>query len=540
MFTSLRGRIIVIFALVGVSTGYLVNRGIKLGLDLQGGMHLVLEVYDPDGTMTSEARADAIDRSERILRTRIDQFGVEEPSVQKVGGDRIIVELPGIGLDDESRAKDLIQQSAFLEFKLVLPVTELQSALARIDRQIVAALGVDSLRALGRDEEGPSQDIQNLIFGGQSADSTQADSTGVEEEPEEKDQSVNLSPFTSLLLSGDVEGAYLVATEDVEVAELFLAIPQVQRALPRNISLHWEADPIGLGQRTYHRLYVTEEDAFVTGEMLQGATAQRDPQFNQPQVAFEFDRAGGRRFSNFTTQHIGDNIAIVLDDEIVSAPVVQDRIGASGVINMGNADMLEAADLALVLRAGALPARLEIMEERTVGPSLGQDSIDRGRIAGLVGMVLVILIMTLYYHVAGISAVMALGVYLMLVLGGLSAFGATLTLPGMAGLILSVGMAVDANVLIFERIREELMLGRATRTAVDEGFAHALSAIVDANITTLITALILFQFGSGPVKGFAVTLSIGIVASFFSALYVTRTFFLIYLSGKKASDPISI
>ena len=540
MFTSLRGRIIVIFALVGVSTGYLVNRGIKLGLDLQGGMHLVLEVYDPDGTMTSEARADAIDRSERILRTRIDQFGVEEPSVQKVGGDRIIVELPGIGLDDESRAKDLIQQSAFLEFKLVLPVTELQSALARIDRQIVAALGVDSLRALGRDEEGPSQDIQNLIFGGQSADSTQADSTGVEEEPEEEDRSVNLSPFTSLLLSGDVEGAYLVATEDVEVAELFLAIPQVQRALPRNISLHWEADPIGLGQRTYHRLYVTEEDAFVTGEMLQGATAQRDPQFNQPQVAFEFDRAGGRRFSNFTTQHIGDNIAIVLDDEIVSAPVVQDRIGASGVINMGNADMLEAADLALVLRAGALPARLEIMEERTVGPSLGQDSIDRGRIAGLVGMVLVILIMTLYYHVAGILAVMALGVYLMLVLGGLSAFGATLTLPGMAGLILSVGMAVDANVLIFERIREELMLGRATRTAVDEGFAHALSAIVDANITTLITALILFQFGSGPVKGFAVTLSIGIVASFFSALYVTRTFFLIYLSGKKASDPISI
>ena len=540
MFTSLRARIIVILAMIGVSIGYLVSNGIKLGLDLQGGMHLVLEVYDPDGTMTAEARADAIDRSERILRTRIDQFGVEEPSVQKVGGDRIIVELPGIGPNDESRAKDLIQQSAFLEFKLVLPVTELQSALPRIDRQIVAALGVEELRLLGRDEEGPSQDIQNLIFGGQRADSAQTDSTGVEEEPEEEDQSLNLSPFTSLLLSGDVEGAYLVATEDVEVAQRFLALSEVQRALPRNVSLHWEADPIGLGQRTYRRLYVTEEDAFVTGEMLEDATAQRDPQFNQPQVSFQFNRAGGRRFSNFTTAHIGDYIAIVLDGEIVSAPVVQDRIGASGVINMGNADMLEAADLALVLRAGALPARLEIIEERTVGPSLGQDSIDRGRIAGLIGMVLVILIMTLYYRVAGILAVMALGVYLMLVLGGLSAFGATLTLPGMAGLILSVGMAVDANVLIFERIREELILGRATRTAVEEGFSHALSAIVDANITTLITALILFQFGTGPVKGFAVTLSIGIVASFFSALYVTRTLFLIYLSGKKASDPISI
>ena len=541
MFTSLRARIIVILTMVGVSIGYLVTNQIKLGLDLQGGMHLVLEVYDPDGTMTAEAKADAIDRSERILRTRIDEFGVEEPSVQVVGGDRIIVELPGIGLDDESRAKDVIQQSAFLEFKLVLPVTELEARLALIDRQIVGALGVDSLRALGRDQEGPSQDLQDLIFGGgRNADSTQADSTGAAEDPEEEDQSVNLRPFTSLLASGDVEGAYLVATEDVEVAEIFLALPELQRALPRNISLHWEADLVGLGQRTYRRLFVTEEDAFVTGDMLEDATAQRDPQFNQPQVSFQFNRAGGRRFSNFTTQHIGDYIAIVLDDEIVSAPVVQDRIGASGVINMGNSDMVQAADLALVLRAGALPVRLEIMEERTVGPSLGQDSIDRGRIAGIIGMVLVILIMTLYYRVAGILAVMALGVYSILVMGGLSAFGATLTLPGMAGLILSVGMAVDANVLIFERIREELILGRATRTAVDEGFGHALSAIVDANITTLITALILFQFGTGPVRGFAVTLSIGIVASFFSALYVTRTFFLLYLSGKKASDPISI
>ena len=228
MFTSLRGRIIVIIALVGVSLGYLFTNQIKLGLDLQGGMHLVLEVDDPEGTMVSEARADAIDRAERILRTRIDEFGVEEPLVQKVGSDRIIVELPGIGLNDESRAKDLIQQSAFLEFKLVLPVTELEAALSRIDRQIVGALGVDSIRALSRNEEGPSQDIQNLIFGGQGADSTptdstQADSTGVEQGPEVEDPSVNLRPFTSLLSSGDIEGAYLVGTEDVEVAQLFLA-----------------------------------------------------------------------------------------------------------------------------------------------------------------------------------------------------------------------------------------------------------------------------------------------------------------------------
>jgi len=224
----------------------------------------------------------------------------------------------------------------------------------------------------------------------------------------------------------------------------------------------------------------------------------------------------------------------------MSAPVINDRIGASGVIEMGNADMAEAADLALVLRAGALPAPLRIEEERTVGPSLGQDSVDQGSRAGIVGMILVFGIMLAYYRVAGLLSIFALCIYVLLVMGGLAAIGATLTLPGLAGLVLTVGMAVDANVLIFERIREELIKGRATRTAVDEGFGHALSAIVDANLTTLITALILFNFGTGPVRGFAVTLSIGIVASFFSALYVTRTFFLLYLHRKKASDPISI
>jgi preprotein translocase subunit SecD len=208
---------------------------------------------------------------------------------------------------------------------------------------------------------------------------------------------------------------------------------------------------------------------------------------------------------------------------------------------MGSGTPLEeASDLALVLRAGALPAKINIIEERTVGPSLGQDSIDAGRIAGMLGMALVVLVMIAYYRIAGILAVGALGVYVVLVLGGLAGIGATLTVPGIAGLILSVGMAVDANVLIFERIREELAVGRATRTAVEEGFQHAFSAILDANMTTLITALILFQFGTGPVRGFAVTLSMGIVASFFSALFVTRSFFLLYLKGKKVSDPISV
>ena len=224
----------------------------------------------------------------------------------------------------------------------------------------------------------------------------------------------------------------------------------------------------------------------------------------------------------------------------MSAPVIRDRIGARGRIEMPGSTIEEARDLALVLRAGALTAPLRIMEERTVGPSLGDDSVSQGTRAFLVGLTFVLVVMVMYYRVAGLLAVFALGIYVILVLGGLAAINATLTLPGIAGLILSVGMAVDANVLIFERIREEVALGRATRTAVDEGFGHALSAIVDANITTLITALILYQFGTGPIQGFAITLSIGIVASFFSAIFVTKTFFYLYLTRKKASDAISI
>lgn len=547
MFKTLRGRLIAIAVVIGVAAWQLYSHKsetgewLKLGLDLQGGMHLVLEVDDPDSTMTADAKSDMIDRVDRIIRTRIDQFGVEEPLIQKVGGDRLIVELAGI--DDEDRAKGIIQESAFLEFNLVLPTTEFDQALSRIDRTIVATLGVDSIRALGRDVVDESDDLENLLFGTDSSavqDSAVADTTAAEPDPEASIEDA-LRPFSSLLFTGDVEGTYFVAAEDRLIADQFLAMEEVQRGFPRDQKLRWGADLIAQGARNYYRLYVLEEDAFLTGEELEDATAQRDPQFNQSQVQFELSRAGGRRFARFSGANVGNYLAIVLDNEVMSAPVIRDRIGARGQIEMGQGTPLEEArDLALVLRAGALPVRINIVEERTVGPSLGQDSIDQGTLAGMVGIGMVVVIMIVYYGMAGVLAVGALGVYVLLVLGGLAGLNATLTVPGIAGLILSIGMAVDANVLIFERIREELDHGRATRTAVDEGFAHALSAIVDANITTLITALILFQFGTGPVRGFAVTLSIGIVASFFSALFVTRSFFLAYLSGKKASDPISI
>ena len=560
MFKSLRGRLVVIVVALGVAAWNLyahyqescsegapsscVKSPLKLGLDLQGGMHLVLEVADPEGTMTTEAKADMIDRVDRIIRTRIDEFGVEEPLIQKVGGDRLIVELAGLA--DEERAKGIIQQNAFLEFKLVLPTSELESALPRMDRAIVAALGVDSIRAMGRDVTSTGQNVEDLLFGrGDTTAAGTADSVAVGDSVAATDTATAvedaLRPLSSLLSYGDVEGTFFVEAEDRPVVEYFLSLPDVERALPRDVSLHWGQEVVAQAMVNYQRLYVLEDEPFLTGDQLEDATAGRDPQFNQSQVQFTLSRAGGRQFARFSGANVGNYLAIVLDQEVMSAPVIRDRIGARGQIEMGQGTPLEEArDLALVLRAGALPVQINIIEERTVGPSLGQDSIEQGRIAGIVGIVLVVLVMMAYYRMAGLLAVGALGVYVLLVLGGLAGIDATLTVPGIAGLILSIGMAVDANVLIFERIREELAAGRATRTAVDEGFANALSAIVDANITTLITALILFNFGTGPVRGFAVTLSIGIVASFFSALYVTRTFFLIYLSGKKASDPIAI
>ncbi len=548
MFKSVRGRLItVIIVALGAMWQLYTNyrdtgSPLKLGLDLQGGMHLVLEVDDSLGTLTPEARAAGIDQAEQVLRTRIDEYGVEEPLIQKSGSDRLIVELAG--LTDPDRARDIIQRAAFLEFKKVDVAGLSDQVLARIDRAIVASLGVDSIRALGRDVVAPEGDLLEAMFGNDSAsasDSASAAADSVAEEQEAEPEAPNLRPFSSLLAFGqDAPGTFLIAAEDVPAARLFLATPAAQSALPRGVSLQWGDETVALSARNYRRLYVLESEAFMTGEYLQDAQAQRDPQFNQAIVNFQFNRAGGRQFSRFTGANVGEYLAIVLDGEVMSAPVIRDRIGASGQIELGNSPLEEARDLALVLRAGALTTPLRIMEERTVGPSLGQDSIDQGEVAGIIGVILVLVIMIGYYRVAGALSIVALTIYLILVMGGMAGIGATLTLPGIAGLILSVGMAVDANVLIFERIREELAAGRATRTAVDEGFGHALSAIVDANVTTLITALILFQFGTGPVRGFAVTLSIGIVASFFSAIYVTRTFFLLYLQGKKASDPISI
>ncbi len=288
-------------------------------------------------------------------------------------------------------------------------------------------------------------------------------------------------------------------------------------------------------------LYALDERSIVTGANLVDAQAQLDPLTNGPIATFELDRAGGRKFGEETGRHVGDFMAILLDGRVQGRPpVIQSRIGRNGQITLAGKTLQEAQDLALTLKAGALPVPLKIVEERQVGPSLGEDAVRSGVLAGLIGTLFVVAVMVLYYRVAGMLAIVALMLYVLFTLGALAMLDATLTLPGLAGLVLSIGIAVDANVLIFERIREELAAGKTVALAVDEGFRHAMSAIIDSNVTTVLTGLFLFQFGTGPVKGFAVTLVLGVLASMVSAIFVTRTLFILWLNRKPAMATLSI
>jgi preprotein translocase subunit SecD len=285
--------------------------------------------------------------------------------------------------------------------------------------------------------------------------------------------------------------------------------------------------------------FLLKKRAVITGEYLTDARVQIDSRYNEPYVSLTFDSRGARLFEQITGANIKKRLAIVLDNVVNSAPVIQDRIAGGRAQITGRFTTEEARDLAIVLRAGALPAPVKIIEERTVGPSLGKDSIEKGLKSMLIGGLIVILFVAFYYKFAGIIADLALLLNIVLIGAGLAFFGATLTLPGIAGVILIIGMAIDANVLIFERIREELRLGKTPRAAVDGGYSKALVTILDANITTLIAALVLFQFGTGPVKGFAVTLSIGIIASLFTAIVITRLIFD-YLIIERGWKTISI
>ncbi len=279
--------------------------------------------------------------------------------------------------------------------------------------------------------------------------------------------------------------------------------------------------------------YVLKRRVVLTGDLLTDAQVNIDQRYNEPYVSMQFSTLGARKFAKLTAENVGKRMAIILDGNVYSAPVIRERIGGGRAQISGNFTMEESQDLSIVLRAGALPARVEVLEERTVGPSLGADSIAAGKISIVVGGILVVIFMAIYYRLFGLVADLALALNLLLILGGLAAFGATLTLPGIAGMILTVGMAVDANVIIFERIREELRLGKSAHGAVEGGYAKAFSTILDANVTTLIAALVLFQFGTGPVKGFAVTLSLGVIASMFTAIFCTRAVYDGFLGSRE-------
>jgi preprotein translocase subunit SecD len=541
MSGNLARRFLVIALALGIAGYFLWRNGIKYGLDIVGGMYLAVEVSNREGTLTEQARRDATDQALEVIRNRVDQFGVAEPNIQKFGQDRIIVELPGVR--DEERAKNIIRQTAFLEFYNVLPANHVVDLLPRIDREILAAMPEAARADTGKVSAAPS--VTDVLFGKRdstakadtaAADSTKADTAAISTRKEDR-------PLTALLSAGNGPGEFLVETSEEKRVSQFLALPKVQQILQGGrdgVLLRWGAEAEGQGAALYRPLYVLKNRPFMTGEAIEDAQAGKDPQFNYTVVTFQLNRTGGRRFERETAANIGNRIAIVLDQQVKSAPTVQSRISQSGQIEMGSAPMTEARDLALVLRSGALPAEIQIMEQRIVGPSLGNDSIEQGKMAGLIGIALIIGIMVLYYHVAGLLACMALGVYVLIVLGGLAAFSATLTAPGIAGFLLSIGMGVDGNVLIFERIREELAAGRTQRAAVEEGFKNAMGAIIDTHLVTLITALILWSMGTGPVRGFAVTLGVGIVASFFSSVYVTKTLFLLYINRRSATRPISI
>jgi preprotein translocase subunit SecD len=457
---------------------------VNLGLDLQGGIHLALEVDESKGPVPD--CADAIQRAERVVRTRIDEFGTTEPVVQIQGRCRLIVELAGE--KDPARAKSVIARTAFLEFRITDMKNQFQNALPQIDA---------ALRRAG--------------------------------------------VLSALLFQGQLPGEFLVPEEQWEVVDSLIQRPDVKQLVPRGLDLKWGAQVESRGAKSYRPLYAVESRAIITGEELQKATARRDQLTNQSVVEFTLSRRGGRKFGEETARHIQDYMAIILDGRVQGQPpVIRSQINSRGQIELGTKPLQEASDLALVLRAGALPAPLTIVEERTIGPSLGADSIKDGIHAGVVGVALVILIMVGYYRLSGVLAVSALTLYCLFTLAGLSAFGFTLTLPGLAGFVLSIGIAVDANVLIFERIREELVHGKSLRLAVDDGFKHAMNAIVDSNVSTALTAFILYLVGTGPVQGFAITLIIGIAASMVSAIFVVKTFFLIWLQRRPAMTTLSV
>ena len=466
---SLKYRILLILALIAVSAWALFPRTVtervkrngvyvvdtvqrvplKRGLDLQGGMHLALEIDDSKQKVAD--KSDAIDRALKVVRTRIDQFGVSEPLVQKAGADRI---------DDPQRAMDVVQKSAFLQFEITDKTGALEKALPRLDAAVKSLGSTAALKGGAAPATTQADSAKNALQGLFSKDTAKkapGDTT-------KKDTAaVAGGAFSKLVQQGQMPGEYYVAQNDVPTLQRYLSLPAVQAAIPPGKVIRWSSDTTSLGSRTYRAMYLLDARPIITGDYLTDAKPTQSPTEGTV-VQFTLNNEGGRRFRNETSKHIGDYMAIVLDSLVMGRPpVIQSAIGTQGQITLGGRDLQAAQDLALVLRAGSLPVPLKIDEVRNIGPSLGADSIHASIQAGAIALCLVVVIMIGYYRFSGLLAVFGLAIYTLCTLAALAGFDATLTLPGLAGFVLSIGMAVDANVLIFERIREELDHGKSTR-----------------------------------------------------------------------------
>ncbi|ROL61961.1 protein translocase subunit SecD [Bacteroidetes/Chlorobi group bacterium ChocPot_Mid] len=503
----------------------------------------------------------AIDQALEVIRQRIDKYGVSEPTIQKQGSRRIMLELPGVNKENEMRK--LLQTTARLEFNLVKNDQKIVRAFYKIDKLLAeqakrrkGILDTNST-SLTSDTASAIKDTTKNIAA--KNDTTSSDTTTAKKadtsnpyaglsEKEAQRRYLEDHPFTTLFLTfylspgersqsmpvnytadafpSEGEYNFMIYEPMLKKFNEILSRPEVRSLIPSDLKILREAKPderiLKQSNVNAYNFFALKAEPELTGDVITNAVATFDPQTNQPMVTMGMNTDGAERWARITGANIKKRIAIVLDDQVYSAPVVQVKItgGNSQITGMANAD--EAHLLEIVLKAGALKAPVQIIEERVVGPSLGEDSIRSGITALVIATILVILFMILYYRKGGIIADFAVILNIILIIAVLAAFQGTLTLPGIAGLILTLGMAVDANILIFERIREELFKGRSLRSAIDEGFSKAYSAIIDSNITTGITAVILYFLGTGPIQGFALTLLIGIFGTLFTGIMVSR------------------
>ena len=482
---------------------------------------------------------DAINRVLEILQNRVDQFGVSEPTIQKQGKHRIVVELAGI--QDSERARALLQSTALLEFYLVKNVAVTNEVISQLDNALKG--DVDLASSIKQDtkeleEKEDNEDKSSTTVSELFGDQEEAPLDQSTKDEGSTDDIFLEAPFSGLLSS--IPGDMGIDEKNLYAFRKLLKRDEVRSTLENangQFLLSQQAEPVAPNSpEKYYRLYYLEKRPELTGGIVEEARADLGSlgggSAGQPVVSLSMNSEGSRTWSRVTGANVGERIAIVLDQKVHMAPSIREKIPGGRTQIEGFADLNEAKDLAIILRAGALPAPVNIIEERIVGPSLGADSISQGTQAVLIGLVSVLIFMLVYYKLAGTVADFALVWNILLVLAVLASLQATLTLPGIAGLILTVGMSIDANVIIFERIREELRKGKTPKAAIDSGYDRALTTIIDANVTTLIASLVLYQFGTGPIKGFATVLFWGILISMFTAVFITRTIFNAYVSNR--------